>query len=88
MICEKCQKLALYPRPHQCVNCARFCDFKEMRFCNYCSITKSICQVCARPIVIERIISDKPKEQPKTAAERIHPFFGEQRKGGCRSCGG
>ena len=87
MLCKACQKLALLPRPHQCVCCPRFCDFKEQKWCSFCSTIKSICQVCAKPTdQITTVSPGEIKRPAKGQAEKIHPFFGNN-KGGCRSCG-
>ena len=86
MLCSSCSKLALSNSPHQCINCPRFCDYKQQKWCSFCSSIKGICQICAKPV--EQTTTVDPGEVKlvkKTAAERIHPFFGN--KSGCRSCG-
>ena len=81
MLCSNCSKLAFFPQSHQCVNCPRFCDYKEYKWCNYCSTVKQICSICGKPIAIKVapvINTSKDKDQPK------HPFYNT----GCKGCGG
>jgi hypothetical protein len=68
--CKKCEKLAFLNQPHKCINCPRYCNNKEDRWCSFCSTTKNICQVCGKDM------GTKPSE------EKIHPFYG----GGCKTC--
>lgn len=89
MMCQACQKLALLPSPKQCISCPRFCDFREQKWCNFCSNVKGICAVCAKPMEQKSTIDPgQPNMVKKNQAEKIHPFFGNKSRGGCRSCGG
>jgi len=88
MLCPSCSKLAVSTNPHQCVNCPRFCDYKQQKWCNYCSNIKGICSICAKPVEQKTTVdAGDVKFVKKNEVERIHPFFGNK-KGGCRSCGG
>jgi len=82
MICKTCEKLAMYPDTHRCVNCPRFCNYKEHKWCDYCSSVKQICAVCGRQLPIKASTINDLSGQ----VELTHPFFPSN--GGCKSCGG
>jgi hypothetical protein len=71
--CKNCKKLAFFNQPHKCINCPRFCNNKEDRFCSYCATIKKICQVCGKQL--EDVVIDN-------SGDKIHPFFGER----CKTC--
>lgn len=81
MLCKNCEKLALFPQHHGCCNCPRFCNYREEKWCNYCSNIKNICSVCGRPIKRDESVSKELEEQIK----KVHPNF---HGSGCRHCGG
>ena len=81
MFCSNCSKLAFFPKLHGCVNCPRFAQFRESKYCDTCSATKNICSVCGKPMGKSNdLITQELNEQ----IEKIHPFYG----GGCSHCGG
>lgn len=82
MFCDNCSKFALLPRHHMCINCGRFCSYKEEKWCNYCATIKNICSVCGKPIKTNDNIAQDLKEQ----IDKIHGGF--HGGGGCKTCGG
>lgn len=76
MYCSSCEKFALFPQTHGCVNCPKFCNYKEQKWCDSCSIIKNICSICGKTLLKE--------QELKTQVENVHPFYNS----GCQSCGG
>lgn len=69
------------PKPHGCINCARFCTLSIERWCSYCATVKNICAACGKSIATNNNIETDMKKQ----IESIH---GQSfHTGGCRSCG-
>ena len=84
MLCNNCKKLALFPKMHGCINCPRFCDSAEMKFCSYCSEVKNICAICGKAVQSINVEGQQLKADLDEQVKKIHPFY----KSGCRNCGG